>query len=487
MRVRLAHLALASNALALSACAVGPNFHKPAPPTVSAYTPAPLPAATMSAPGPGGASQGFVAGMDVAGDWQTLFQSPALTALVAQAVKANPDLAAAKAALRGAHETYLAQRGAFFPSVGVDYNVARQKATDTLAPPLSDNNNLFTLHTLTLTVAYTPDVFGGIRRQVENAAAQAEDQKWQTEAAYLTLTSSVVSGAIQAAALGDEIRATQRVITLGREALAIVKRQKAEGQAAGLDVAAQESAVAQAEATLPPLRKQLAIQQDQLAQLTGRFPSEVHDAPMDLASLTLPADLPESLPSKLVAQRPDILAASANLHAASAEVGVAIAARLPAFTVTGQAGGASTLFSTLLNGQNSFYSIAGDVAQPIFQGGALYHRQKAAEATLDQAKQQYRSTVLSAFQNVADCLQALDSDGAALAAAARAEGAAKTTLDITRRQEQAGQVAGLAVMLAEQTYEQALITRIQSQSARYADTVALYQALGGGWWNRKDL
>lgn len=487
MRIRLAHLGVATSALALSACAVGPNFHPPAPPTVSAYIPAPPPAATASAIVPGGYSPRFVTGMDVAGDWQTLFQSPALTALVAQAVKANPDLAAAKAALRAAHETYLAQRGALFPSAGVDYSASRQKATDTLAPPLSDNNNLFTLHTLTLTVAYTPDVFGGIRREVETAAAQAEDQKWQTEAAYLTLTSSVVSGAIQAAALRDEITATERVISLGRDALYVVTRQRAEGQTAGLDVAAQESAVAQAEATLPPLRKQLALQQDQLAQLTGRFPGEVHDAPIEWASLTLPTDLPESLPSKLVAQRPDILAASANLHAASAQVGVAIAARLPSFTVTGQAGGASTLFSTLLSGQNSFYSIAGDVAQPIFQGGALYHRQKAAEATLDQAKAQYRGTVLSAFQNVADALQALDADSSALNAAAKAETAAKTTLDITRRQKETGQVAGLAVMLAEQTYQQALITRIQAQAARYADTVALYQSLGGGWWNRKDL
>jgi NodT family efflux transporter outer membrane factor (OMF) lipoprotein len=425
--------------------------------------------------------------MDVAGDWQTLFQSPALTALVAQAVKANPDLAAAKAALRAAHETYLAQRGALFPSAGVDDNVAREKATDTLSPPLSNNNNLFTLHTLTLTVAYMPDVFGGIRRQVETAAAQAEDQKWQTEAAYLTLTSSVVTGAIQVAALSDEITATERVIALGRDALAVLKRQKAEGQAAGLDVAAQESALAQAEATLPPLRRQFAVQRDQLAQLTGRFPSEVQDAAIDLASLTVPTDLPESLPSKLVAQRPDILAASANLHAASAQVGVAIAARLPAFTVTGQAGGASTVFSKLLSGQNSFYSIAGDVAQPIFQGGALYHRQKAAEATLEQTKAQYRGTVLSAFQNVADCLQALDADASALNAASRTETAAKAALDITRRQQETGQVAGLAVMLAEQTYQQALITRIQAQAARYCDTVALYQSLGGGWWNRKDL
>jgi NodT family efflux transporter outer membrane factor (OMF) lipoprotein len=336
-------------------------------------------------------------------------------------------------------------------------------------------------------VAYTPDVFGGIRRQVETAAAQAEDQKWQTQAAYLTLTSSVVSGAIQEASLYAQITATERVISLARDSLAVVRRQKEEGQAAGLDVAAQETALAQAQASLPPLKKQLALQRDQLAQLTGRFPSEVQEAPVDLDAITLPTELPESLPSKLVGQRPDILAASANLHAASAQVGVAVAARLPAFTVTGQAGGASTMFSNLLNAQNGFYSLAGDVAEPIFQGGALYHRQKAAEATLDQAKAQYRSAVLSAFQNVADVLESLDADSAALLAAARAEESAKATLDITRRQSETGQVAGLAVMQAEETYQQALITRIQAQAARYADTVALYQALGGGWWNRKGL
>ncbi len=472
-------------ALLTSACAVGPNYRAPAPPTVTRLTPTPLPDETLSAPGPGGARQTFTAGLDLSGDWWTLFRSPDLSALVAEAVKANPDLAAAKAALRAAHETYLAQRGILFPTLGADYAVSRQKANDTLAPPLADSNNLFSLHTASLTIAYAPDVFGGNRRQVESAAALAEAQKWQTEAAYLTLTSSVAAGAIQAAALSQEIAATERVIVLARESLEVVRRQQAQGQAAGLDVAAQESALAAAEAALPPLKRALATQTDQLAQLTGRFPGEMTDKPLALDALTLPAEIPLRLPSQIVAQRPDILAAAANLHSASAQVGVAIAARLPAITLTGQVGGASTALSSLFTAQNGFYSLGADLAQPIFQGGALYHRQKAAEATLDQAKAQYRSTVLTAFQNVADALQALDADATGLAAAERAETAAKSVFDITRRQQETGQAAGLAVMQAEETYEQALIGRIQAQAARYADTVALYQALGGGWWNRK--
>ena len=472
-------------AAAAAGCSVGPNFHQPAPPTVTRYTTEPLPAATTSALSPGGVSQKFIPGADLPGDWWNLFHSPGLTALVERAVTANPDLEAARAALRGANEIYLAQRGILLPSVGVGYNLTRQKATDVLAPPLSSSNNLFTLHTLSLTVAYTPDVFGGLRRQVETAAAQAQAQDFQTRAAYLTLTSSVVVSAIQAASLEDQIAATKRMIGVSTQILAVLRRQKAEGQAAGLDVAAQELALAQAQQALPPLERQLAAQRDQLAQLTGRFPSEARDPPIALDSLVLPADLPESLPSKLVAQRPDILAAAANLHAASAEVGVAIANRLPNLALTGQAGGVSTLLGSLFTAQNSFYSIAGNIAQPIFEGGALLHRQRAAEEALDQAKAQYRSTVLSAFQNVADSLGALDTDAAALTAAAQAEQSARTTLAITREQLGSGQISGLGLLIAQQAYQQTVIARIQAQAARYADTAALFQALGGGWWNRR--
>ena len=478
---------LALTTLALSGCAVGPNFHTPSAPTLSRYTPEPLPAATGGAPTRGGADQAFVQGQDVAGQWWTLFGSPALDDLVARALKANPDLAAAREALRAAHENYLAQRGALLPAAGSDFNVTHQQASGTPAPPLTSGNNLFTLYTAQLAIAYVPDLFGGIRRQTETAKAQAEAQRFETEAAYLTLTTSVVVGAIQEGSLSEQVEATRQVIKAETEVLQILRRQKALGQVSGLDVANQESALAQAEAVLPPLEKQLAQQRDQLAYLTGRAPSEAAEAPLDMKGLTLPATLPVSLPSKLVEQRPDVRAAEANLHAASAQVGVAIANRLPNVTLTANAGGASTSLSNLFSQGNGFWGVAADVAQPIFQGGTLLHRQKAAEAAFAQAKAQYRAAVLAAFQNVADTLQALQADSRALAAAARAEKSAESALAITRRQLAVGQVSGPSVLLAEQAYQQALASRLQAEAARYADTVALFQALGGGWWNRKDV
>ena len=406
---------------------------------------------------------------------------------MARALKANPDLAAAREALRAAQENYLAQRGALLPTAGADFNVTHQQASATPAPPLASNNNLFTLYTAQLAISYVPDLFGGIRRQTETAKAQAEAQRFEAEAAYLTLTASVVVGAIQEGSLAEQAEATRRVIKAETELLEILRRQNARGQASGLDVANQESALAQAEAMLPPLEKQLAQQRDQMAYLTGRAPSEAAEAPLDLSDLTLPAALPVSLPSKLVEQRPDVRAAEANLHAASAQVGVAIANRLPNITLTANAGGASTSLSNLLSQGNGFWGVAADVAQPIFQGGTLLHRQKAAEAAFAQAKAQYRAAVLAAFQNVADTLQALQADTRALAAAARAEESAESALVITRRQLALGQVSGPSVLLAEQAYQEALVSRLQAEAGRYADTVALFQALGGGWWNRKDV
>jgi NodT family efflux transporter outer membrane factor (OMF) lipoprotein len=472
-------------AATLCGCAVGPNFHTPAAPTASGYLLAPL--GPTAGGGAGDEVQTFAPGQDVAGRWWTLFGSSELDARVALALKSNPDLESARAALRGAHETYLAQWGALLPSVEADYSVSRQRASGTPAPPLASNDNLFTLHTAQVTVSYAPDVFGGVRRQTESARAQADAQRFETEAVYLTLTTNVVAGSIQEAALAEEVSASGQVIKAETEVLEAFRRQQALGQASGLDVAGQEAALAQAEAALPPLERQLAQQRDQLAYLTGRTPAEVAEAPLDLKTLTLPAELPVSLPSKLVEQRPDIRAAEANLHAATAQVGVAIANRLPGFTLTGAAGGASTTLANLFSQGNGFWGLTADAAQPIFQGGALLHRQRAAEANLAQARAQYRAAVLGAFENVADTLQALEADGRTLAAARRAEVGASAALGITRLQLRQGQVGGPAVLLAEQAYQQAVVGRLQAQAARYADTVALFQALGGGWWNRKDV
>jgi NodT family efflux transporter outer membrane factor (OMF) lipoprotein len=467
-------------------CAVGPDFHRPAAPAVSGYTPEPLPDKTASADVPGGVEQTFAQGADISGQWWTLFQSPALNQLVQDSLKNNADLQAAQAALRAARETYYAQRGALLPSVEASYNINEQQASSTPAPPLSSSVNLFTLQTAQLAISYVPDVFGGIRRQTETAAAQADAQRFETEATYLTLTSNVVAGAIQEASLRNQLAAAEKIVGLERELLDLTRRQMAVGQASGGDVAAQEAALAQAEQTLPALQKQLAQQRDLIAALTGRFPSEAPSDDLDLDSLTLPTDLPVSLPSSLVEQRPDVRVAEANLHAASAQVGVAIANRLPSFMLTAGAGGASTSLATLFSQGNGFWSLSAGVTQPIFEGGALLHRQKAAEAALDQAKAQYRSTVIDAFQNVADTLQALQVDAAALQAADRGERSAAKSLAIARKQLEVGDASQLAVLNAEQVYQQALIARAQAQSNRYADTAALFQALGGGWWNRTD-
>jgi NodT family efflux transporter outer membrane factor (OMF) lipoprotein len=486
MRSKLHHAIALTAALLASGCAVGPNFKRPAPPAVSRYTPEPLPPSTTGVDTAGGAAQRFADGQDIPGDWWTLFHSPALNALVAEALKANPDLEAAKAALRAARETYKAQRGAFFPEVDAGYNISRQRASGTLAPPLNSNNDLFTLHTAQVTVGYTLDVFGGVRRQVESARAQAEAQRFQTEAVYLTLTSNVVAAALQAAALRDQIDATRKTIEAARSATKILRRQMAAGQISGGDLALQETALAQAEQALPPLEKQLAQQRDLIADLTGRAPSETPTEQLDLATLTLPANLPVSLPARLVEQRPDIRAAEANLHSASALVGVAIAARLPSLTLSANAGGSATNISNLFSSGATFWSIGAGLAQPVFDGGALLHKQRAAQATLDQAKAQYRSTVLAALQNVADALQALDVDARALAAAAAADQAAARSLAITQRQLELGQVSGPALLAAQQAYQQTAVTLTQAQAARYADTAALFQALGGGWWNRDE-
>jgi NodT family efflux transporter outer membrane factor (OMF) lipoprotein len=475
---------LLAGALSLAGCAVGPNYQTPPPPVAKTYTPQPLPAQTAAADDPAGAAQRLAVGQDISAQWWTLFHSTAINALVEQALKSNADLEAARAALRAAQETYYAQRGSLLPQAGIDYNASRNKASDTISTPLSTGQNPYTLHTAQVTVSYVPDVFGGLRRQVEQTKAQAESQRFQTEAAYLSLTAQVAAAAIQAASLREQLDAEREIVRSAGDVLKIMRRQLDLGEIAGADVASQEYVLAQAQQAVPPLEKQLAQQNDLLDQLVGAAPDQAQPA-LSLAEMTLPQDLPLSLPSQLVEHRPDIRAAAENLHAASAGVGVAIAARLPAFTLSANAGGLATTLSALFNNGNSFWTLTGDVAQPIFQGGTLLHRQRAAEAALDQAKAQYRSTVLSSLQNVADTLQALDADSRGLQAAVLAEHSAGRSLAIAKSQLEQGEVGGVTVLTAEQAYQTAVASLIQARAGRYADTVALFQSLGGGWWNRK--
>jgi NodT family efflux transporter outer membrane factor (OMF) lipoprotein len=475
--------ALAALAL-VSGCAVGPDFRRPATPAVDGFMRQPLAATTTSADVAGGEEQRFVQGLDIPRQWWTLFQSPQLNALIEQALKTNPTLVAAQAALRQAMELVYAQQGFFYPTIQAGSSPGRQHASAALSPPLSTSDLTFNLFTTQVAVGFTPDVFGGNRRQVESLQGLADAQRFQLEATYVTLTSNVVAAALQQASLRAQIAATQEIIAISTKSLELLRRQLALGAVTGLDVAAQEAALAQVQQTLPPLQKQLEQNRDLLTALAGGFPGDGPEEQFELATPYLPQDLPMSLPSKLVEQRPDVRAAEEQLHAASAQIGVAIANRLPQFTISAAYGGVATQFTQTFANGNPFWSAAGNVAQTLFAGGTLLHRQRAAEAAFDQAAAQYRSTVITAFQNVADTLYALQTDAESLKAAVFAERAAKATLDLTVKQQQLGYVNYLALLNAQQAYQQALITRVQAQANRFADTAALFQALGGGWWNR---
>ena len=473
-------------ALSLSGCAVGPDFKIPLAPLV-ALTPKPL-----KAPGSaGGETQRFAHGVDIPGAWWMLFRSRDLNRLIERALRDNYDLKTAQAALRVAHANVQAQRGAFFPTINASYLPSRQKAAtaEDLSPPTNSGTPFFTLHTAQLTIAYVPDVFGGIRRQVESLEATAESQRLALEASYLTLTSNIALAAVQEASIRGQIDATQKIIKIENELLVFLKQQLDAGQVSEVDVAAQEAALAQAEQALPPLQKALAVQRDLLTALSGHFAGEGLPERFEFSALHLPHDLPVSVSSRVVEQRPDIRAAEANLHSAVALVGVAVANRLPQFNLSGNAGRTAMQFPHLFNPapQFLFWTIAGNVTQTIFDGFTLEQRQRAAEAGWDQAAAMYCSTVVTAFQNVADALQTVELDGVALRAAIAAERAAEKSLRLTREQLELGQVSALQLLNAQQVYLTALINVVLAKANRYADTIALFQALGGGWWNRSDV
>jgi NodT family efflux transporter outer membrane factor (OMF) lipoprotein len=469
----------------LAGCAVGPDFERPAAPEVAGYAPELKKGDVIAI---GDKLQHLEVGQDVPGEWWVIFHNDRLDALIAEALRGNADIAAARAALRAAEENVKAQDGAFFPTVDGSVSPSRNKtATGSLSPASASGNPYYNLYTAQLSVSYSPDVFGLNRRTVESLAAQAEMQRFQLEATTLTVTSGLVAAAVQEASLRGQIAATESIIKAESETLDLLKRQSSLGQIPEANVVTQQAALAQAQATLPPLKKQLAQQRDLVAALTGHYPSDATNDAFELDNLYLPIDLPVTLPSKLVEQRPDIRAAEASLHSASALIGVAIANRLPNLTLTAVDGSAATKVGNLLTPGNGFWSIAANITQPLFDGFALLHKQRAAEAAYDQAAQQYRSTVVNAFQNVADALRALQADAEAVEANLVAERAAAESLAIARKQIELGDVSYLFLLTAQQTYQQAVIARIQAQGNRFADTAALYQALGGGWWNRKDV
>lgn len=500
-------IAAPAAAIMLSSCAVGPDFKRPEAPVDAGFAPKPLPAASVSAAVYGGAAQRLVSGQDVPFDWWTAFQCPELDTLVEKALRANPSIESAKAALSQAQELVYAQQGYFFPTVGASYNFERQKLAGNLtgssapgtqgngttisatqnpnpSPPPHNKPLFFNFHTIELDVGYSPDVFGGNRRQVESLEAQADMQRFELEAAYITLASNVVAAAIQEVSTRAQITATEDIIDVNKKSLEILRNQQKFGYAMAIDVAAQEAALAQVEQTLPPLQKQLEQTRDLIRALAGNLPNQDVEETFQLSSLHLPENLPLSLPSKIVEQRPDVRAAEEQMRSASANVGVAVAARLPQFSLTGTYGGTATSFSQMFYPGAPFWTLAGNVAEPLFDGFTLLHKERAANEALVQSAAQYRSTVITAFQNVADTLHALLSDADSLKAAVVAEHAAKVTLDLTRKQSQVGYVNYLTLLSAEQAYQAALMNLVQAQASRFGDTAALFQALGGGWWNR---
>jgi NodT family efflux transporter outer membrane factor (OMF) lipoprotein len=481
-------LSLAVLVCLLSAgCAVGPDFERSAVPDVSDYTAHPLSATVATTNVAGGEAQRFARGSDISGDWWTLFHSQPLNDLIEESLTNNHDLKAAQAALSVAREHVLAQRGAYYPAVSAGFSAIRQKQPGTISPATESSALIYNLFTPQVSVSYVPDVFGLNRRTVESLAAQEQQARFQMVATYTTLTSNVVVTAIQEGSLEMQIAATRQLIDIDSNVVQILRYQLAKGYASRLDLAAQESQLAQVVATLPPLIKQSVQLRDLLAILAGRFPSQAPSAKFELSNLQLPEEVPVSLPSALVVQRPDVLQAEENLHAASAQIGIAIANRLPNIELTANAGSTALAIDQVFAAGTGFWSLGAAVTAPIFQGGTLLHQERAARAAYVQAAEQYRSTVLTAFQNVADTLTALEQDAEGLKAAATAEGAAKVTLDLSQRQLQDGYANYLSLLSAEQAYQQARITLVQAQANRYADTAALFQALGGGWWHRADL
>jgi NodT family efflux transporter outer membrane factor (OMF) lipoprotein len=477
-------LALATTLLA--ACAVGPNFKSPAAPEDAGYLAAEPPKTTASAPVAGGEAQRFVAAQDIPGQWWTLFQSSEMNALLEEALKHNPTLEAAQAALKQANENVAAQRGAFFPSLTGTYQAQRADASLASFGLPGSGNNLYTLNSASVNVAYTLDVFGGIRRQVEALQAQADYERSSLEASYLALTANVVTAAVTEASLRAQVAVTEDIARSQRAQLDITERRVTAGGASRVDVLQQQATLQATLATLPALRTQLAQERDLLATYVGTLPARYDGGPIELDALHLPRDLPVSLPSRLVEQRPDVREYSALLHEATAQVGVATANMLPQFSLTGSYGAASVKFADLFTPSSAVWNLAGGITQPLFKGGQLLHQRRAAVAAAQQAAANYRATVLTAFQNVADSLLALAGDAEVLAAQTGAQQSAAESLRLVQVQYKAGGANYLQVLTAQQAYQNATLALVKARAQRFLDTAALFQALGGGWWNRSD-
>ena len=474
--------------LSLAGCMVGPDYHTQKAPNVNSYTALPLPKNTASTPtkNSAGRSQTYVYDRDLPADWWRIFHSETINELVQSGIHNNPNITAAQAALRQQQEILKENVGnLLFPAVNASVGAERQRfAGSSFGNDIP--SNIFNLFNATTQVTYTLDFFGANRRQLEALAAQVDYKQFQLLATYLTLTSNIVTTAITIAAYEAQIKATIELIAAEQGQLNIIRKQYQLGGVAGTNVLTQETLVEQTRATLPPLQKSLATSRHSLAALIGVYP----DTPMpsiNLNKLILPKTIPVSLPSNFVRQRPDVRSSEAMLHIASAQVGVATANLFPSFTINGNYGWEAAVASSLIGPNNKAWLIGSTITQPIFHGGALQAARRASIAAYDQALAQYKQTLLQAFQNAADVLRAIETDARTFRAARAAEVAARRNFIITKNQYRDGGIAYLNLLNAQQQYQQTVLNSIQAQAQRYADTASLYQALGGGWWNRRCL
>jgi NodT family efflux transporter outer membrane factor (OMF) lipoprotein len=469
--------------VALAGCVVGPDFRTPDAPAAKTYTETTLPEKTAYAQVPGGAEQQFISGRDIPAQWWSLFKSAALDELIRMALRESPNIALARARLREARENRTAQFGTLFPSIDAGASAGRQKISGSSQgqPDLAIDS--FSLFNASVGVSYTLDIFGGIRRQLESLDAQVEYQAYQLEGAYLVLTSNIVTTAMLDASLRLQLRATREIVDFQKEQLRLVDKRYELGAVPLSDVLAQRAQLAQTQAALPALEKNLSLARHQLAVLVGKSPGAIQLPRFEFDLMSLPQELPVTMPSELVRQRPDIRAAEAVLHSASAEIGVATANLYPKITLTGSYGFSANSINNLFDNGSIVWNFGGGLLQPLFHGGALTAKKRAAIAVYDQALAQYRLTILQAFQNVADVLRALEADALTLQAQASAETAARESLELTQKQYKLGAVSYLSLLNAQRQYQETQIFLIQAQAARFADSAALFTALGGGWWN----
>jgi len=477
----------------LSACMVGPDFETPESPKVNHYTKPPWPCRTVSAPGHGGASQQFIQTKAISAEWWSLFHSDKINKLICRGIANSPNLTAAKSTLQEARENLNAGIGnGLYPNIGAQVTAQRGSNTGFFSSSNGTSSvatsgipsSVFNLFNASLNASYLLDFFGGIRRQIQDLQAQVEYQYFELRAAYLSLTSNIVTTAITIASLHKQICVTKQLIREQAEQLAIIKKQFDLGGVSQIDVVAQQTQLAQTKATLPPLEKSWAQTRHLLAILVGAFPSQRCVIPsLDLDELHLPTTLPLRIPSALVRQRPDIRAAEALWEAANAQVGVATANLYPQITINGSWGKSNTVGSKVFGSQSNLWNIGAGIFQPLFRGGALLAERRAAIAAYDAAAAQYRETVLQAFKNVADTLRAIEADAREMRAQKQAETAAYANLYLVKQQFRLGGVSYLSLLDAQRQYQQTRISLVQAEASRYADTAALFQALGGGWWN----